>query len=148
MFKVVKVVVNRFIEWLVTRSSGDTMEKKLLSSLTTVSFICCISMWLILTLVIVNVNMRIRLSDTEHAASMVRKIFEPENNPLDQFAKINQELSRHLNNYRDENIILIKDNLHLVEQNDYLTQENNLLSLEVNAMKEKSNGNDKSSTKK
>ncbi len=131
MYRMAKELVDRFIEWLLARAGGSTLEEKLMSALKTVSFMCVGLLWAVVTLLVIDFNMKIRLNDTENAASVVNKMFDPDNNPLDEFVTINQELTQRMHAMQGENVLLLRDNLILVQDNKRLSQENNLLREEV-----------------
>lgn len=127
MFPIAKELVDRFIEWLVKRSSGETLEEKLIFSLKTLSFLGGGLLWVIATLIVVNIHQFIRIHDTESAAVAVSRMFTTENNPIDEFIKINKALSERVESLRAENLLLLKDNIQLINENKILFSENEQL---------------------
>ena len=73
-------------------------------------------MWEVLTLVVIDINLSLRIHATEGAAAAVNKMFSTDRNPIDELIKINRTLSDRVESLREENILLIKDNLRLLDQ--------------------------------
>ncbi len=116
MFPIAKELVDRFIEWLLRRASGETLEEKQNSAIRYISYVAGGLLWAVLTLVVIDINLSLRIHATEGAAAAVNKMFSTDRNPIDELIKINRTLSDRVESLREENILLIKDNLRLLDQ--------------------------------
>lgn len=135
MFQIAKEIVDRFIKWHLSKAKGSDLTEKLMNVVRTLSLLFSISVWLIVALIIIDINLRIRITDTEEAATAITRLFD-KNNPLAGFINLDKKLSSQLMSLQDTNKLLVQDNSHLIQDNQSLESQNELLKKEVESLKE------------
>lgn len=114
MFLVAKSAVHKFIEYLMNRTKGVSIEEKLVSLLKTLLLILSFSLWLNLMAVSNNIWLRLDNKDLESSIAELSDVFKKESNPLDEFININKRQSENIDSLKKSNDALYHDNMALV----------------------------------
>lgn len=118
-FTLLKELVDRFIEFLLKMSKGETPEAKLTSVLKSTVFLLSVLIFASISLLAENINLRTQLNDYKSVATKVGLLLNPEN--LNVTA---DEISKLTTTIELSNNTLRKENTHLTETNIQLGQEN------------------------
>lgn len=121
MFGLLKELVDRFIEFVLSLVKGATVEEQLTSALKSAVFLIVILAWATIGLLMANINLRIDLSDMEAGVSKVSLLFDPtDGGPLKAFVRINDSLNKQMTLVKQENMLLFKNNIKLTDENNFL----------------------------
>lgn len=114
MYLLVRELLNRFITFLLRISSGNTMEERLERVLKVLMIVTVLSLWGNIGLGLNSVYLKIELYDLEKAVLKLTTFFQKDNNPLDEFIKLNKRLTDDNDKLRDKNDVLYRDNVYLL----------------------------------
>ena len=110
MLAVIKELTDRFIEFILSLSKGETLEAQLTSALKSCIFVMTAVIAVVINLVITNIHQRIELKDMEEGIAKVSILFDDTSSgSINGFLRVNRILS-------EENISLKKDNIALLSQ--------------------------------
>lgn len=118
-FTLLKELVDRFIEFLLKMSKGESPEAKLTSVLKSTVFLLSVLIFVSISLLAENINLRTQLSDYKSVAAKVGLLLNPESSSVAA-----EEVSRLTASIEGSNAALRKENNQLSETNASLTQEN------------------------
>lgn len=121
MFSLIKELADRFIEFVLAMVKGETLEAQLTSALKSAIFLVTILGFVIVGLLVSNLNLRIQIADMEVGISKVNLLFDTEDgSPLKGFLKVNDLLSTQNNATKEENIQLLTSNIKMGEELNWL----------------------------
>ena len=113
-----KELIDRAIEFLISRSKGSTPQERLHSAFRKVVVVIPFLIWLSFTLGVAYINTRIELSESHEASVVLNSIFEE--NPINGMFELNRALGEQLDWVKAENASLTADNLKEVHLNQIL----------------------------
>jgi len=139
MYKLIKELADRFIEFVLAMVKGETVEAQLTSALASCIFLVCILGCVCVALGVSNLNKNIELQDMEQAVARVKLLFDTEGGgPINNFLRINEALTAQNNEVKEENVLLLKVNAKLSSDNHWLRL-HLIKTLEVNDLLRKNN---------
>lgn len=118
-FTLLKELVDRFIEFLLKMSKGESPEAKLTSVLKSTVFLLSVLMFTSISLLAENINLRTQLNDYKSVAAKVGLLLNPETSNVTA-----DEINKLTASIEVSNTALRKENDKLTESNISLTQEN------------------------
>jgi hypothetical protein len=141
LFTLLKELVDRFIEFLLHITQGDSPEARLTSVLKSTVFLISVLVFALISLVVDNFNLRFQLKDYESVASKVGFLLNPENasSTADELNKLSTSIDTNSNTLRKENAELSESNISLVHENYWLQV---LLKKQMAEMKRLKDNND------
>lgn len=126
-FTLVKELVDRFIEFLLKMSKGESPEAKLTSVLKSTVFLISVLVFAVFSLVAENLNMRTQLADYKSVSAKLGVLLKPQS-----VAGAAEEITKLSASINDSNNKLRVENNKLLESNVALTHENYWIQLVLN----------------
>lgn len=127
LFTLLKELVDRFIEFLLKMSKGDSAEAKLTSVLKSTVFLVSVLVFAVISLIGENLNMRTQLADYKSVSAKLGVLLKPQS-----VASAAEEISKLSASINDSNNKLRNENTKLLEQNIALTHENYWIQITLN----------------
>lgn len=120
MFALLKELADRFIEFVLILSKGENTETRLTSALKSSIYLISVLGCIIASLIVTNINQRIRLDDTESGVRRVNELFDTTSGgPINGFLRANETLVNQNVAIKRENVLLLKAVITLGEQNKW-----------------------------
>lgn len=118
-FTLIKELVDRFIEFALFMSRGDTPESRLTSALKTTSVLITILTIVVAIVVLDDLNIRREMKDYESAIDKLGFLLKPESivGNADAISELTNSLDGYANTLRKENAKLTETNITLVYEN-------------------------------
>lgn len=126
-FTLVKELVDRFIEFLLKMSKGQSPEAKLTSVLKSTVFLISVLVFAVFSMVAENLNMRTQLADYKSVSAKLGVLLKPQS-----VAGAAEEITKLSASINDSNNKLRVENNKLLESNVALTHENYWIQLVLN----------------
>lgn len=126
-FTLVKELVDRFIEFLLKMSKGESPEAKLTSVLKSTVFLISVLVFAVFSMVAENLNMRTQLADYKSVSAKLGVLLKPQS-----VAGAAEEITKLSASINDSNNKLRVENNKLLESNVALTHENYWIQLVLN----------------
>lgn len=111
----IRSLVDMFIEFLVNRVSGETLDEKFFKTLKMMVSVVTILIWLLISAVVTTINAKYELAEYKKTNEAVAELLYPKESILTNYAETNNELNRQIGDMREENVTLVKDNIKLAE---------------------------------
>lgn len=127
LFTLLKELVDRFIEFLLKMSKGESPEAKLTSVLKSTVFLISVLVFAVLSLIAENLNMRTQLADYKSVSAKLGVLLKPQS-----VAGAAEEIGKLSASINDSNNKLRHENTKLLEQNVALTHENYWIQVVLN----------------
>lgn len=141
LFTLLKELVDRFIEFLLHITQGETPEARLTSVLKSTVFLISVLVFALISVGVDNFNLRFQLKDYESVASKVGFLLNPENasTTAEEINKLSASIDANSNALRKENNQLTETNVSLMQENYWLQL---LLKKQLHEMKRVKANND------
>lgn len=121
-FTLLKELVDRFIEFLLKMSKGESAEAKLTSVLKSTVFLISVLVFVTISLLGENINMRTQLADYKSVAAKVGMLLNPDTmtGAADEITKLSASIDENNNTLRIENNKLVESNISLSHENYWI----------------------------
>lgn len=145
MFKVIEELMNRFIEFILQYVKGESAEERLTSALRTSIYTTTALFWLLVSLLVSSVLMKIEIANLQAGIQRINVLFDSsaQNSPFSEFIKLNNSLVQRLELSTQEKEFLIRENVKLTNINEGLhtdvqhyQDENKTLTIELGICRE------------
>ena len=121
-FTLLKELVDRFIEFLLKMSKGESPEAKLTSVLKSTVFLLSVLIFASISLLTENINLRNQLNDYKSVTAKVGGLLNPDNlnATATEISKLAASIETNSNDLRTENIKLVEINVSLSQENYWM----------------------------
>lgn len=121
-FTLLKELVDRFIEFLLKMSKGETAEAKLTSVLKSTVFLISVLVFAVFSLVAENFNMRTQLADYKSVSAKLGVLLKPQSaaGAAEEITKLSASINDSNNKLRNENTRLLETNIALTHENYWI----------------------------
>lgn len=122
MFKIIEELMNRFIEFILQYVKGESAEERLTSALRTSIYTTTALFWLLVSLLVSSVLMKIEIANLQAGIQRINVLFDSsaQNSPFSEFIKLNNSLVQRLELSTQEKEYLIRENVKLLSINEGL----------------------------
>ena len=121
-FTLLKELVDRFIEFLLKMSKGETAEAKLTSVLKSTVFLISVLVFAVISLLAENLNMRTQLADYKSVSVKLGVLLKPQSmaGAAEEISKLSASINDSNNKLRNENTKLLESNVALTHENYWI----------------------------
>lgn len=120
MLGIAKEMADRFIEFALKYFKGESVENQLTKALKAAVLMLSVLLFVIFSLTITTVNLRMELTDAEVGLSKINMLFDSNGGPINGFIRINDALTIQMNLVKEQNLWLVSKTAAISSENSFL----------------------------